>query len=188
MRWLVSVDGQVSGPMDEAMVATLVNAGPITNNAMLREENGVGWVRLSKTPFAPPAAFSAAELAATRPPSVSPMRVVAFLIAGAVAYFVWFGVPRSLLGPPPQVYVECVGAVSGVNCTIDHRGGSSALHACWDVTFTCVGASPIVGHSCGDVSPGAKTSVVMPLAGFPNLEKCQVGGSKVENMVVTELH
>jgi len=189
MRWLVSVDGQVSGPMDEAMVRTLVLAGNIPPDAMLREENGVGWTRLNQTRFAMPEAFSEAELATIRPPSaISPFRVVAFLVAAAVAYVVWFGVPRILLGAAPQAYVECIGAVSAVNCTIDHRSGAAALHACWDVTFTCVGASPITGHSCGDVSPGAKSSVVMPLASFPNIEKCQVGGSKVENLVVTQLH
>lgn len=52
MRWLVSVDGQVSGPMDEAMVRTLVLAGHIPPDGMLREENGVGWVPLRSTPFA----------------------------------------------------------------------------------------------------------------------------------------
>lgn len=51
MRWLVSVNGQVSGPMDEAMTAGLVKAGQIAPDSLLREESGVGWVPIVQTPF-----------------------------------------------------------------------------------------------------------------------------------------
>lgn len=52
MRWLINSKGQTSGPMDESMVQTLVDAGQISPDALMRGETALQWVPLSRTPFA----------------------------------------------------------------------------------------------------------------------------------------
>ena len=102
MRWLVNTNGQTSGPMDEAMVRTLVDAGQVAPNAQLREENGIVWIPLNRTPFAAQPGFTAAETAAARPAPTSPVLIFSIvLLIGACA--AWFLTTLGGQGGPKQL-------------------------------------------------------------------------------------
>lgn len=118
MRWLVSSNGQVAGPMDDTMVSTLVGAGKIAPDAFLREEHGAEWVRLSKTPFA--AAIITVATAAPSPPTKVPTQkpdpglvgLVMFGVGAAVLWAIWtFSLKPALNKPsaPEPIAVPVAG-------------------------------------------------------------------------------
>jgi hypothetical protein len=51
MRWYVSRNGETVGPVDDAQVTQWVRQG--MHDAMVRDEHGGQWVRLSESPFRP---------------------------------------------------------------------------------------------------------------------------------------
>lgn len=109
------------------------------------------------------------------------------MIALIFAYVAWFGVPSFLTGGPPEAYVECQIMNTGALCTIQHRsGGSTALHACWDMVVGCANGATVTGHACGDVSPQAKSSVAMPIESFAGIDHCTAASAKVAGVAITE--
>jgi len=89
MRWMVNTNGQTSGPMDEAMVVTLVRAGQIGSDAMLREESGAAWITIDRSPFArlvQPASVATAPALAPRQ-GVTRLQVLSVICAGLFAVY-----------------------------------------------------------------------------------------------------
>lgn len=85
-----------------------------------------------------------------------------------------------------RVYVECVGAGIGYNCTVTHQAGASTATACWDVNVTCINGATVTGNACQKVTPEQKVVVLIPVKDMKNFEKCDtVKSVAVENVKVT---
>jgi hypothetical protein len=78
--------------------------------------------------------------------------------------------------------VECNwggAALAGdVVCSLEHRAGDVALHACWDIHVKCQNGVTGVAHGCGDVDPQGKSTIIVPFSAFGgSLDKCDAVAS-----------
>ena len=105
MRWLVDSNGQISGPMSEAMLAALAKTGEISPDAMVREESDVAWEPIAQTRFAPVAVTSpAATSTAAKPGTVGAVPALSVVLAGVFAVYLYATCGDSHSsdsGPPP---------------------------------------------------------------------------------------
>lgn len=105
MRWLVNSNGQTSGPMEEAMVFTLVGSGQIGRDAVLRRETESTWLPISETPFAMNIARS--TTVAQQTPGISPAGQKVAVWTGAFGVVVAFAAillaTRHKDDPPPPL-------------------------------------------------------------------------------------
>lgn len=195
MRWYVSRNGETVGPVEEAQVVEWARVGLF--GAMLRDEAGGPWTPFEASPFA--------RFVAPEPTPVIGDRMIrivatAILIGGCLAIWIYLGgirsVKRSLtetesaavdsvfVAPnETEVYVECIGTVAGMACSLVHNKGTETANACWDLSMRCQNGSLVTASGCGSVEPGGKTSVLVPTTTFFNFESCDlVTTSAVKNV------
>jgi hypothetical protein len=86
---------------------------------------------------------------------------------------------------PVKVYVQCVWAIGGVSCSVEHREGSIRAHACWDVNLGCANHLNFTASACQDVEPAATSVRVIPIESFKAEGLCdRVVTSSVGNVNV----
>ena len=83
--------------------------------------------------------------------------------------------------------VDCKGAGNGISCDVQQTQGDAKVKVCWAVKVNCKNGTVVSGNSCGEVSGGGKTTVVLPAEKLENDDKCDAPQNmSVENVAITE--
>jgi len=147
MRWLVNSNGQTSGPMEEAMLAALVHAGQIADDAMVRKEAEDSWQPIAGTHLMapetkPPSLPAAAPKTPTAGSDALGYVILAIPFFSGLLVWLWIANLNILQDPSGTLWALTLATIGATALLMSVEASQLAMGTCKD-SHGKIGTGPV---------------------------------------------